>query len=840
MTVTLGAQQRDVVEFSPVDPTSCCFDMMLINEHSPNSSLDRLRLVIVTPGIHFQPDANGPWPENFEDETVLVFGQTGDELPSSESLEGFSICFERFSGSPTTFRIAWTTEFEGQVINTDTIELQCAPIFSFCDSVAVVPYAPSIQPEGSCCYEFSLHNLHQPEEAIDGLDIRLFNAGAEIIGIQNAPWPVDAQTETLVSFRADMDSLASGRSLGEFRVCISPPNGVAGPVQFLWTSFKNGRPICEGILFAECVFVVQPRCDSLFMNKTQDCDYTFGFRNLHKPESALNSVQMNVLTAGAALDTVSAPAGWSIQSQSALNVRFDITGSPLPTGDLAEGFALRFKPSASGLFDVAMCTMLDDAMVCCDTFQIQCDPPPPTYCDSLLIDAVPNTCTYDFGFANTHQPVSAVNDFHIRLQTEGASIADAVAPGNWFIVSNDGKNIVFRDTTDVVLPDQEQTGFRLSLDPGDASGRIIFEWCTSLDAVINCCDVGSVLCDPPTERCDSLFSTPTVDYCSYALGFTNLHVPVSSIDGFSVTLDNPETMLLGADAPVGWSVDSMTETSVRYIVLGSAVSTGITVDQFILHLLPSFGNSRIPLTFCTTSSGATVCCDTLSVFCEVKIAQCDVIDVITNVDEPCCFEFEVQNTHLPRSVIDAFNVEILTAGVSFYNSTVRDAEGWKNFTNSRRVGWRQQNGALLSGETLGGFSVCYDNDVNGNADFQIVVQTVSSGLILCQDTLTIKCDRTLGTHAIEGVLPERFMLHQNYPNPFNSATTIEFDVPAPSDVTLTLYDSHGRLVMDLGSGSYLAGRYRISLDASQLTSGIYFYQLRTVEYTKTRTMLLLQ
>jgi hypothetical protein len=80
-------------------------------------------------------------------------------------------------------------------------------------------------------------------------------------------------------------------------------------------------------------------------------------------------------------------------------------------------------------------------------------------------------------------------------------------------------------------------------------------------------------------------------------------------------------------------------------------------------------------------------------------------------------------------------------------------------------------------------------------------------------------------HAIPGT----FALLQNYPNPFNPSTTIAYEVPANSRVTLSVYDVLGRLVTTLVDKVQDAGRYTIAFDATHLASGIYFYRFEAVE-----------
>lgn len=73
----------------------------------------------------------------------------------------------------------------------------------------------------------------------------------------------------------------------------------------------------------------------------------------------------------------------------------------------------------------------------------------------------------------------------------------------------------------------------------------------------------------------------------------------------------------------------------------------------------------------------------------------------------------------------------------------------------------------------------------------------------------------------EPVLPQSFMLYQNYPNPFNPLTTISFDLPGESLVSVYIYSMLGEKISTLISGSLAAGKHSIDFDASKLSSGNY-------------------
>jgi hypothetical protein len=86
----------------------------------------------------------------------------------------------------------------------------------------------------------------------------------------------------------------------------------------------------------------------------------------------------------------------------------------------------------------------------------------------------------------------------------------------------------------------------------------------------------------------------------------------------------------------------------------------------------------------------------------------------------------------------------------------------------------------------------------------------------------------------------RYILHQNYPNPFNPSTTIQFDLPMTSEVTLKVFNILGEVVATLVSDRLSAGSYSYEWDASNLASGVYLYRLKAGDYIETRKMILMK
>ena len=74
-------------------------------------------------------------------------------------------------------------------------------------------------------------------------------------------------------------------------------------------------------------------------------------------------------------------------------------------------------------------------------------------------------------------------------------------------------------------------------------------------------------------------------------------------------------------------------------------------------------------------------------------------------------------------------------------------------------------------------------------------------------------------------LPSLFQLEQNYPNPFNPTTTIRYSITKSQRVTLTVFDVLGKEVETLVDGEREAGTFKITWDATNYPSGVYFYRL---------------
>lgn len=93
---------------------------------------------------------------------------------------------------------------------------------------------------------------------------------------------------------------------------------------------------------------------------------------------------------------------------------------------------------------------------------------------------------------------------------------------------------------------------------------------------------------------------------------------------------------------------------------------------------------------------------------------------------------------------------------------------------------------------------------------------------------------------VEFGAPVNFELSQNYPNPFNPSTTISFSIPNKDYVTLKVYDIIGNEVVTLVNEEKAPGNYQITFDASEFSSGVYFYSILAGNFSEVKKMMLIK
>ncbi len=89
-------------------------------------------------------------------------------------------------------------------------------------------------------------------------------------------------------------------------------------------------------------------------------------------------------------------------------------------------------------------------------------------------------------------------------------------------------------------------------------------------------------------------------------------------------------------------------------------------------------------------------------------------------------------------------------------------------------------------------------------------------------------------------LPEQYALLQNYPNPFNPSSKITYAVPEGTKVKIVIYDILGVEVLDLVDEYHSPGIYTVTLNANNLSTGIYIYRMIADSFVETKKLMLLK
>ena len=181
-----------------------------------------------------------------------------------------------------------------------------------------------------------------------------------------------------------------------------------------------------------------------------------------------------------------------------------------------------------------------------------------------------------------------------------------------------------------------------------------------------------------------------------------------------------------------------------------------------------------------------------------------------------------KTTTLFRALVSAKLNVLNGAASSCVVGTIADADAWMAAYGPVGSGVLASSDAWKTGEPL---SETLDDYNNGE---------------LCAWSRDV-CEEQDGEEIGKRVgLPQAVTLSQNSPNPFNPITTISFSLPSSDYVTLKIYNSIGEAVETLVDRNEYAGYHSVTWDASEYSSGIYFYRLTAGSFAETKKLMLLK
>ena len=156
----------------------------------------------------------------------------------------------------------------------------------------------------------------------------------------------------------------------------------------------------------------------------------------------------------------------------------------------------------------------------------------------------------------------------------------------------------------------------------------------------------------------------------------------------------------------------------------------------------------------------------------------------------------------------------------------------------------QNDGSMGMNQIYGGYSFDLYDPVTGE---HIDMRTINSYSFSYDGSreLTITVSANVLDADGKGEIPTRIALEQNIPNPFNASTELTFSLPVEADVIVEVMNISGRVVNTLLNSEMQSGVHSVRWDGTddsgkELSSGVYFYRLRTDGYSETRKMMLLK
>ncbi len=181
-----------------------------------------------------------------------------------------------------------------------------------------------------------------------------------------------------------------------------------------------------------------------------------------------------------------------------------------------------------------------------------------------------------------------------------------------------------------------------------------------------------------------------------------------------------------------------------------------------------------------------------------------------------------QSIFFDASTVDMATVKFGPNKTSVIKGCLEDIDGdgdldlMMHFDNKETGITKTDTKADLIGKTFAGI------DIKGSDSIKIVGNLKKEGI----------------ENAAEDQIPKTYSLLQNYPNPFNPSTTIQFSLPQEGFTTIKIYNSLGQEVAQLISQYLNSGNYSVEWNASDFSSGVYYYIINAGRFIETKKLLL--
>ncbi len=286
-----------------------------------------------------------------------------------------------------------------------------------------------------------------------------------------------------------------------------------------------------------------------------------------------------------------------------------------------------------------------------------------------------------------------------------------------------------------------------------------------------------------------------------------------------------------ADNPVSVGVDAT----------GNTYTTGTSYDNITLYDIAIIKYSPVSLftnTFTRNALNKAIN-DNQSAFDTITVdysllTNYYVYDVNFKVDTVIhTNDSDLEFYLIHNGVTDTAIYQVGGSGDNFINTILNDSAA-----NPISSGTAPFTGSFRPGKALSQFN---GQNINGSWILKIYDRASgNTGTLKAWSLNFLISTIPLGITSISSEIPKHFSLSQNYPNPFNPTTNIKFQIPNAEFVKLTVFDLLGREIETLVNEKLNAGTYNADWNASEYSSGVYFYRIQAGDYKDIKKMILVK
>ncbi len=703
--------------------------------------------------------------------------------------------------SPQVVVVNWLNE-SGTAVCSDTLRLNCEIP---CATIEI----DSVECVGSH-YNISYSFTNNATYSVSNVEYTLQGSGNISIA------PLAAQLSSMVQPGANsglQNILISGAVPGDIvniLVKFNSPDGCCWCYETISVTIPNCNTVCDSLS-------VQAK------GNPEDCCYSISLTN--NSSTKFSNVEFELLSGGmfSTVSTTSAP-GWGFTNVFPNNViklvKFPLT-SGIATGNYSDVLDMCIRQYTSPNQVVAVRWIKDGQVICTDTLKFECAPLEPKIdsCSQAIngtLTCLPNgTYKYEFRVQNNSSIMST--GYGIYPTTPGVTFSQTifntsimpgqVSPVTTIIIAGigAGQNLCFQTAVFTVVP-----------------GQTAYNYCCHSDTMCITVPIcgGKEDCTPPPSGMMGWW--PGDNNANDISGFNNHGTLFSSIayangkvdKAFSMSPDMilPEFIVVQDNPALNFGTGNLT--------IDAWVRT--TDNRGVLFLVDKrAGTEVLPLGYSFYISGGKI--------------GFQMGDGSSSINYSATTSPVADgNWHFVAVSIERNN--------KFGGKLYVDGSVVLTFDPTAVAGSITNQAKFFIGQRNISFAIPFKGEID---EVEIFNRALADSTIFrifaageagkCKPKTTSIDEGSTGN-----TIPQDYQLQQNYPNPFNPSSKIRYDLPKSSFVKISVYDILGKEIAILVNEEKNSGSYEVTFDANGLASGIYFYTIRTKEFSQSRKMILLR